>query len=916
MSRSEDYKYFIIDCSQTNFDKICNLSLSVCPLFGYSKEELIGHPFDSLLPELFSVYHKKILHNKVDEFKKKLLIKNIKSRSESWTNDSFGRNKMKYLIPIKIRWTLVSSEEEVIYGIGKIISENKTISELEQEIIYILTDKNLIIQNFTSNAPKLLFLHSTAINNNLDITDFIKEFNEENISNIDNIDDIKESTISNMSITKKKIRYNKIEILKKMFLAEKDSKKLIHWKLGDIISNESNNINKKNGKNFRRQSFVRVNLNEPKFQSTYLENSGKHFKNVKIKVAPKRKISVGHMNHAENESTKKRLTSSLTEENIPNVDPDKILDLKDTNISEINIDGSLIVNDKNLKDKIFYHRPVHHKFYLSVKEVKLNDKKVGYIFKFETYITKNIEEGNAQNTNKNNQNTSKYDAKPEYNEIEKSDISTISFAANKQALDKRNSYLLTSPDNPFGINPDNNDAFFLKLKLEKEKEFTIDMGKMSYKQFGINENSEDLNLYEVLRQEAVEKISEAAKQVKKEDLSEEEEESSSGSYYSSGDENSNNSEIDSEGKNDEQSSHHSIKEKNSQENKTSQKNENKLDIEKKKKSVTKDNIPIISISTPPNTNNANPVNSINNNQNNKNKEEDYYHVNVSNITYYIYNFTSGFVEVLKDQKYKISEIVKKTNAEKEKLSKMNAKYIANPKLAKEKKSGNLNKKMVNDVDELNSYNEQSLKLKEIQKALTSKEKQSSIINLCIFSFIVFVLVVGTSVMSIMINYYLKDKTFLFYYLIKNSIQLYKNLLVEITFVRELIIMNSTYYNNFYDPDIDHYYKNISTSCYEYYLDSTLILTNLTTNINILNERQKNILSNFSIYCYVLDPIESHGLIYRPKRYELPIFSAYMEINSALYHISQIKMEEIYTYEDNVYYFIKNGMSNILIYLEK
>ena len=58
---------------------------------------------------------------------------------------------------------------------------------------------------------------------------------------------------------------------------------------------------------------------------------------------------------------------------------------------------------------------------------------------------------------------------------------------------------------------------------------------------------------------------------------------------------------------------------------------------------------------------------------------------MNNITYYVYNYTTGFVEALKDPKYKISQVTKMTNAEKEKLSKMNAKYIANPKLAKEKK---------------------------------------------------------------------------------------------------------------------------------------------------------------------------------------------------------------------------------------
>jgi hypothetical protein len=215
MAKSEDYKYIVLNCSPSKFNSISNLSLSVCSIFGYSKEELIGHPYDYLLPELFCLFHKNDLKHKVDDFKKKLLIKNTKNPSDSWTVEPYIRNKMKYLVPLKIRWNLVSSEEEIIYAIGKIIVDNKTPIELEQEIVYILTNKNLIIQNFTPNAPKLLFLQSSAINNNLDITEFIKEFNEDYISNIDHLD-IKESYISNISnnstIIKKKERYIKSRI--------------------------------------------------------------------------------------------------------------------------------------------------------------------------------------------------------------------------------------------------------------------------------------------------------------------------------------------------------------------------------------------------------------------------------------------------------------------------------------------------------------------------------------------------------------------------------------------------------------------------------------------------------------------------------------------------------------------------------
>ena len=914
MSKSEDYKYIIINCSSTNFDTICNVSSSVCPIFGYTKEELIGHPFDYLLPELFCVHHKQMLRNKIDEFKKKLLTKNAKIRGNPWFDDSFGRNKMKYLIPFKARWNLVSSEEEIIYGIGKIITENKSLADLEQEIVYVLTDKDLIIQSFTANAPKLLLLYSSAINNNLDITEYIREFNEDYISFIENNNDEKESNISTLSITsKKKVKNIKIEILKKMFLSEKDTKRIIHWRLFDIYKNELNKA-KKNGIFAKRTSLSKINFNDAKFQSAFIESTGK---SRQKKINPKKKTSLSTTGLETVDSPRyKRLTSSNTEERLPTLDKDKekekVIEFKDVNISEINE----LINDKASKDRVYYQRPIHHRFSLSVKEVKLNEYKVGYLFKFEPYNSKILEETNISKANKN-QMILKHELssmnKPDLNDIDKSEISVMSFA--NKPLEQRNSLILPTADNPFGISCENNDLFSMKLNNEKENEFTIDLKHMAYRQFGLNcmnDKSEENALYELLRQEAVEKISKVAKQVKKEEVSEEEEESSSGSYYSS-DENSQNNSESSSGRKDDESSQHSIKDAISNEI-TPKKSENNTNIGKKNNSVKESNknIPVITNIPSPSKNNNYNLEKLTNLNNQKHKEEEYYHVNMNNITYYIYNYTTGFIEAIKDQKYKQSQVVKQINSEKEKLSKMNAKYIANPKLAKEKKRGNISKKISNDEDESSSFSEKTMKLKEIQKALTSKEKQSSIINLCLFSFIIFALIIGTSIMSIMINYYLKDKTYMFYSLIRNSIELFKNILFEITFVREMLIINSTYYNNYYDQDKDAYYYDYRRLCYQYYLDTAYILSNLTTNLNTLNENQRSIITNKAIDLYIIDPMKSEGINYMPKHYQLLVYSGYRELNAALYHISKLGEKEIYSYEDNVYYFLKNGMSNLII----
>ena len=291
--------------------------------------------------------------------------------------------------------------------------------------------------------------------------------------------------------------------------------------------------------------------------------------------------------------------------------------------------------------------------------------------------------------------------------------------------------------------------------------------------------------------------------------------------------------------------------------------------------------------------------------------DDYYYVNTSKITFSIYNFSTRFVEVIKDPKFKISEVVKTANAEKEKLKQMNSKFLAGVKI-KERKKGPSTKKAILDDDELNAYSEKKIKLREIQKALASKEKQQTIINLCIFSFIVFILVIGSSLTSILINSYLKNKTLIYYNLIEKSVTLYRNLIFEINFVRELILLANPIYTNIYDKNKTEYYDDFAAACYDYYLDTAFVLSNLSTTINTLSEENKQKIVGAKGELEIIDAIKSHDGDYVTKPYQLLIYSAFNELNAALYHVSQMKMKEINSYEDNVYYFTRNAMNHMLV----
>jgi len=887
MARSEDYKYIVISGAPTNFNTICNLSLSICPMFGFSKEELIGRPLDYILPELFCTYHKKILEEKVEEFKKTMLVKNknmsLKVRSEAKIIETYAKTKMKYLVPIKMKIALVASEEGNIFGVSKIIIENHSLTNNEEENVYILVDNELNVQNFTPNAPKLLCLHSSAINNNLEVTEYIKEFKQEFLKEMEKNADSKENNW-------KYIKHKKKELLKKWF-PDKDAKRLITWRLGDVINiNEQAALNYKNPKFLKtlKTNFGNVKGHDRRSQSALFDNLGRPF--IKHGNKGNRKIM---SSFDENKNTNANYNSDIADDakkrelfkqkSSTIIEEEKNFDLNPNNESlylesQINTETQFLKNENQLK-------PIaYHKFILSISNVNFGDSKIGYIFKFQLYTGKNaIDSSYITTTNK--KSIKKPPTIKELTEYERSDISLVSFTPVIKQAEEKPVIFNATVENPNGINLGLDNTYIPIIK--KENQFTIDVRKMSFKQIKQAEQDNVENPFELLRQEAIEKISKIKKM--KDEEEEEEEESS---YTSSSGEN------DSE--------------------------EENISITEDKMDKTPDNTSLQISNIPPNEENmtSKDAKSIEKQLSiqgkktpTKHKEEDYYHVDVNKITYFVYNYNTGFVEMVKDPKFKISQVVKQNNAEKEKLSRMNAKFITNPKLAKEKKRAVTSKKIMDD-DELDAYSKKKIKLKEIQKALASKEKQSSIVNLCIFSFFVFILVIGSSVTSMMMNIYLRDKTIIYYNLIEKSVTLYRNLIFEINFVREMILLAHPNYSNIYDEEKDIYYANFSAACYDYYLETSFVLSNLSTTINTLSEENKNKIIGVEGQLEIIDPLRTNNGDYFTKSYKLLIYSAFHELNAALYHVSQMKREEINSYEDNVYYFTRNSMNYMMVISEQ
>ena len=199
-------------------------------------------------------------------------------------------------------------------------------------------------------------------------------------------------------------------------------------------------------------------------------------------------------------------------------------------------------------------------------------------------------------------------------------------------------------ENPAGINL-GLDNTYIPI-LNQEEEFFINADKLSFKQRGkIEDESHEYKKeseFEKLKQKAIEKISKM--KLKKENESEEEEESSS--YSSSYEEN--------ESK--ENSDFISSKEKieikseiNSQQEQTTEKEKNISQIE--------GSLP--SKEVPPNIEKeeTHKQEGKHHGAGNKHKDDDFYHVNADKITLFLYNYNTGFVQTIKDPKFKVSQVI-------------------------------------------------------------------------------------------------------------------------------------------------------------------------------------------------------------------------------------------------------------------
>ena len=183
LSLNDRFQYIIVSGNDDTFGLISNISLSVTEIFGFEYGELIGKSLDIIMPEIYHKEHKKVLRNTINDFKRKYIEESTKYTITPKEIKTFGRNKSKYLIELNLKIKLIYTENNELFFACSISKESAFYhtnnNGKNDQICYIMTNKNLIIQNFSANAVSYLGLSSTVINNNVEITYFIKQFYED-----------------------------------------------------------------------------------------------------------------------------------------------------------------------------------------------------------------------------------------------------------------------------------------------------------------------------------------------------------------------------------------------------------------------------------------------------------------------------------------------------------------------------------------------------------------------------------------------------------------------------------------------------------------------------------------------------------------------------------------------------------------
>ena len=911
LASSDEYQYIIISGKQEQLGIIIHISLGVCLLLGYNRNELIGKSYELFMPEMFHKVHKQILINKVSEFKKDSFHYNTNNNENNNYRTIFkdihslAKTRAKYLIPILLKIILINTEsigptfiakvyKESALNIGrndriikkltmkaqKVQSNTSMKSNITQQsntnnqVCIILTNNSFIIQNFTANAISLLGLSSNYINSTIDICACIKQFHEELFKYMINSEVVLSAEDKN--VLKREIVLNKFNspTLIEWKVCERDPYKLKVTKCGSISR-------------------------ESKIPELYEESV----------VSP---MTTKH---------KKLLSNSLSGLFSPNIN---------NNNNNNNNNGNMM------------------KYYLTVFDAIMGNKQEGYIFRFELPLSTNIKKLTFKNKNVSStkklpipssqsilnpahyKNSSKFQTVQNIPKIRPKDTkgNSIMFSVQnidlyhknsptKQILNKPSDNCITrehllksdqhlehvynlmnktNQNTSFNTNTNSNSNISFEINKNfiplDNTSFQFDSDKISYL---LNpKNPEDIK--NLVKQKAFDKINEGVEFIKFQKSESEEEEENEMEETEEDEEEENSDKKDEQSSNELSGDHVKFQHKK----------------EHKKKLFYSSG----GLGGYWNSN----LNSFRNPQEaSLRASENYYKVNFDKIKFSVYDFKRKMFVERHYEKISQVDLKKRENHHKRQSSVFddpslegdlndNYKRDNNKPRSSSYLSGNIS--IINQLDALSLKDKKIILIKQIESSLSKQDSHSELASFQIFGCIFFIIVIGF-IIGFAITF-TKTKSFLNenFNMIKYSYNLITLTLNSLAHIRELILLSNDRYDAFIinrEEDKERLIKELDEFYIQMHSDITSIIV---TSLPLEKTKYDSLFTDLIDLTILKDD-------YTLNIFKMPLTSAFLEVNTAIFHIlNDIVKNQYHPLHSYVFFFIDNLNNKLFMELEK
>jgi PAS domain-containing protein len=223
----------------------------------------------------------------------------------------------------------------------------------------------------------------------------------------------------------------------------------------------------------------------------------------------------------------------------------------------------------------------------------------------------------------------------------------------------------------------------------------------------------------------------------------------------------------------------------------------------------------------------------------------------------------------------------------------------------EKKEENEKKEIEEEVTD--AKGREGILIKQIEYALNKEENQPTITKLKWFSFFIFVVYITLA--AVFLSQFLSSLGLVTanINLVYQSVRLLINSIYGVYHVRELTLLNNSLYLNLYQ-ERSAYIKNNTDTILQIFDQSHDTNTQIITSLFPLTDANDQIINTNTINIFIVeDDFQIKGI-------PLTLSSAFIEINTALYHIANNDISLLFATDKDVFFYIYNGNNYMFLSL--